>query len=1055
MGNKLILLCVLLSVQVTTFAQQIKLTGKVKDSHGDLLIGVTVKVVGQQIGTVTDFDGVYTLEVDPESKLEFSYIGMKKRFFDVKGRTTLNVVLHEDSELIEEVVVVGYGTMKKSDLSGSVASIKSEDLTVGNPSDLAQGLNGRIAGVNVMQNDGSPGGGMSINIRGANSFTTSSQPLYILDGIPFESSSIPSSDANVGNIQQDNPLSMINPNDIESIEVLKDASATAIYGSRGANGVVIITTKKGSAGRDIIEYSASFSVSQVARKLNYLGAYDYANYMREQVSNSNFYDGQNMNLPYGGTWNSEGKYTPAPEDFLNPGIYTDPTGTFTDQVGVADWQNEIFQNAIKHEHNLRLSGGSDKGTYMISGNYLNQEGVVKNSGFERYTLRTNLTRNLRPWLRVGTNITFTNSETAIAKSNSTSSSILRAALIYPTTYDPVISEREVSDELSWLSSNPLSFINNAKDDLTSININTSSFVEASLLKSLKFRQNIGISYATKSRSSYYDRNTREGMNVDGLAGQGDNQMTRYVFESLLTWNKSFNRNRHRINVLGGFMAEKSIFRSKSMAATNFPNDFTLDYDMSAGLVQKKLKSGYGESSLFSYILRGNYTLFNRFIFTGTYRRDGSSKFIEDNKFANFYSGAFAYRLSEESFMKNVDFISNLKLRTSYGETGNQGINSYMTFTRMGVSNYPFGGNGLVSGGAVSGNLTSSDLKWETTRQFDLGVDIGLFRELVTLTADYYVKNTIDLLQTVVIPSSTGYEAMLINSGIVMNKGVELSLGLNNIFRDSKWDFTVTGNIAFNKNEISGLASDQFAPRLTAGLENVFIQRNGMPIGAIYGYVENGFYDNIAEVKADPQYKNLSDKEALKKVGEVKYLDLDGQVGTTSGDMTIIGNTNPNFTYGLNLALSRGPFRLSAFFQGTQGNDIFNANLLDQDMAKNKNISEEAYCTRWTPDNYENAKWPKPTNESTRNMLISDRFVEDGSFFKLKNVNFEYTFRPKIQTFISGVVVYLNATNLFTLTNYSGYDPEVNSFGSDASRRGVDFYAYPSSRTYTIGTKINF
>ncbi|MFI3240131.1 MAG: TonB-dependent receptor [Bacteroidales bacterium] len=1056
MKKNLLLLFLLFSTLFSVSAQNITLTGSVKDSTGEPLIGAFINVSGTKNGTIADVDGNYSIKVKGNDKVEFSYVGLKPVVVLVNKRNKIDVVLEEDSKLLDEVVAIGYGTAKKSDLSGSVASLKADDIVMGDPSDLAKGLSGKIAGVNVMQNDGAPGGGVSINVRGANSFSTSSQPLYVLDGIPYESSSVPSSTATSGNVQEDSPLSLINPSDIESIEVLKDASATAIYGSRGANGVVLITTKKGKKGRDKIEFSSSFSTSHITKTIDVLDAYDYANYCNEQVDNSNYYDGQTVSYSYSGTWNSTtGKYSPAPSDFLNPGIYTDPTGTYTDIVGVADWQDVIFQTSNKTEYNLRLSGGDEKGNYMISGNYLTQDGVVKNSGFTRYTLRSNINRNLRDWLKAGTNIAFTNSLSKIAKTTTGSDAgILRSALVYPPTYDPELESTEVSDELSWLSGNPYTYINNAKDDLESINVSTSSYIEVRILPTLKFRQNIGIGYANKRRNTYFDSNTREGMYTNGLASQADNYRTSYVSESLLTWDQSFNDGMHKFNLLGGFTAEYAEYGSKSMSATEFPTDLTGEYDMSAGLDPKTLQSAYGENSLISLIMRGNYTLGEKYIFTATFRRDGSSKFVEDNKFANFYSGAAAWRLSEEDFIKELDIFSNLKLRGSIGETGNQGISSYQTFTELGVNNYPFGGT-LSSGGAVYGNITSSDLRWETTRQYDLGIDIGVLNNRVSLTVDYYNKNTRDLLQTLSIPNSTGYTSMLVNSGNVTNEGIEIAIGLTNILDNKKWKWDITGNISFNHNSISGLDSDQFAYSSYSAIQNVFIQRNGLSIGSIYGYVEDGFYDNIAEVLADPEYQGLTETEALKMVGEIKYLDIDGEPGITSGDMTVIGDTNAEFTYGLSSSLSWNNFTLSVFFQGSQGNDIFNATLISQNMSKSKNITQEAYDTRWTAENAENALWPKATNEATRIMLISDRYVEDGSYLKLKNVNLEYRFHLKNKKIFDMITVYANATNLFTITEYSGYDPEMSSFGTNSALKGVDYYAYPSCMTFTLGLKLLF
>lgn len=415
MKRTLLLLCLCLSIIGTLSAQEYLLQGNVKDPKNLPMIGVTVIVEGSNYGAVTDIDGQFNINVSKDDKLNLSFIGYKSVTIPVNNKSEISVIMEEDAIEVEDVVVIGYGTTRKSDLSGSVASISSDDLTLGSPSDIAQGLSGKVAGVNVMQNDGAPGGGMSINVRGVNSFSTSSQPLYVLDGIPYESTSMPSGDSNSGNVQSDSPLSLINPNDIESIEVLKDASATAIYGSRGANGVVLITTKQGKEGQDQIEFSASFSMSQITKKLDYLDASEYATYCNEQVENNNYYYGKSDALPYNGTWNSNGEYSPLPSDFLRPGIYTDASGYYTDTVGTADWQDIIFQNSYKQEYNIRMSGGSDKGTYMLSGNYLTQDGIIKNSGFTRYTLRANLTRNLRKWARVGTNISFSNSATSIAK----------------------------------------------------------------------------------------------------------------------------------------------------------------------------------------------------------------------------------------------------------------------------------------------------------------------------------------------------------------------------------------------------------------------------------------------------------------------------------------------------------------------------------------------------------------------------------------------------------------------------------------------------------------
>jgi len=1051
-------------------AQTYQVSGNVTDAgDGSPLIGVTVQTSTSN-ATMTDIDGNYSLKANKGDVLTFTFIGMETQTITVQSDKNIDVRMQSSNLDLDAVVVIGYGSVKKRDLSGAVAQVKADDLLKGNPANsINQALQGKLAGVQVTQNDGAPGAGISIAIRGTNSFSTNSQPLYIVDGIPFDVASNPSSSLQDGNNQTTNALANINPHDIESIEVLKDASATAIYGSRGANGVVLITTKKGQMGKDKIEFTSNFSVSNTAKRVKVLDPVTYAHYVNEGVTNRLKYEGTAYyELPYPGKWgyqvDAEGKpiynsgiYYPSPEDFANPRTFTDEHGNET-TIGTTNWLDDIFQTAFSQEYNLNISGADNKGWYSISGNYMDQTGIVVNSSYKRYALRTNIGRKLTNWLEIGMNISYTNGKTNLAKSNSSESAVIRSALVFPPTYDHSIN-REESNELNWLAANPYVYVNNAMDMLTTNSVFSSSYVNLKFTDYLSFRQNLGISYSNNNRYTYYNRLTQEGYKPNnGKAAQADNWYKSVVAESLLTFDKTFNKV-HALNVVAGFTFERGDYGNKTMVAKNFPNDITGPYDMSTALEPEPLSTGRGMSKLVSLLGRANYSYDGKYIVTASYRRDGSSKFIEGNKFANFASGALAWRISEESFVKNLNFFDNLKLRLSYGQTGNQGISSYQTQSYLGTANYP------IAGAQASGfaeiewrGALNPDLKWETTDQYNAGLDISVLKGRVNLTVDAYYKKTKDLLQAVKIESSSGMKNMWSNFGHIKNLGLEISGKFYAVTqKDFTWD--IDANISFNKNEIGGLKGDQYANRLWHAADQVFIQRNGAPVGAMYGYVEDGYFDSEAEVRAFPKYSNpkdYSDQVVKSMVGEIKYRDIDGDGDISADkDRVIIGDANPDFIFGLTNNFRWKNFTLSFFLQGMVGNDIFNANLMDINMSGIANIPVFAYNSRWTPENKAGAEWPKAISGGyTREWKISNRYVEDGSYLRLKNLNIGYNFNPGIKE-IGNVHLYVSATNLFTITGYDWFDPDVNAFGGDASRRGVDLYSYPSSRTFSLGLKVDF
>ena len=1027
-----------------TFAQT-TITGRVMDgASNESAIGATVMVVGTTVGTVSDFDGNFTLEV-PDGKfiLQVSMVGYKTQVINIRGKNHIDVTLQEDTQEMDEIVVVGYGTMKKRDLSGSVSQIKSEDLLAGGGTDVAVSLSGKIAGVDVKESDGAPGSGVSITVRGANSFTTSSQPLYIVDGVPFgtDPNGLPQSGANDGHNQSQNPLSMINPNDIEKIEVLKDASATAIYGSRGANGVVIITTRKGQQGKPKVELNIRAGIQQIARKVKMLDAYHYALYQNEAAANSRAYEGGTQRDPYRGEWDypyvgsgyiySQGKYNPSPEDFLHPGLRTDQYGN-VDEVAGTDWQDQIYRLGWSQEYNASVSGGTEKGYYAFSGSYADQRGIIKNTGYQRYTLSINTAWHITKWLEIGTSQHFTHAKTDFQRTNSENTGIIRSSLIFPPTYGPH-QQTEQLDELNWLAANPVNYINGAKDQLKQISWFSSSFVEFTIRPWLKLRQNLGLGYNDGHRSTYYDRHTQEGKSpTNGKAGKASNIWKSLTAETLLTFDHKFNDN-HSINAVLGVTFERGEGSSESMTATNFPNDLTKDADMSLALDRSVLRSSHTVQSLESYLARVNYTLMGRYLFTASARVDGSSSFAAKHKWAPFFSGAFAWRMIDESWMQNQEVLSNWKWRVSYGQTGNQAIGAYRTLTVLEAANYPYTGT-LESGEAMIDwrGPTNPDLKWETTDQVNAGLDVGFLNNRINLTFDYYYKRTRDLLQNVTIPSSSGFSQMMVNSGHVINQGFEFSLGAE-VIDLNDWKWHIDANLSLNRNRIGGLKGDQYATALWSKADQVFLQRNGCPIGTLYGYKEEGI---------DPA------------TGEIIYADLNGDGAVTEADRTIIGNTNPDFTGSLTSRLSWKGLALSFMLQGSYGNDIFNYNLTDITMSNIGNITQEAYNHRWTPDNPYGALWPKATAGYNRTWLISNRYVEDGSFLKIKYITLAYEWYQPAK-WIEKIHVDFTVNNVWTFTKYSWFEPDVNAGGTNASCPGVDSYSYPSARSYALTLNFTF
>lgn len=1039
------------SIEVSSIQQNSNsIKGVVVDSKGEPIIGATIKVSGSKTATVTDVEGRFVLDANGSPLITVSFIGYKSQTVRVKGKN-VRIVLEDDASALDEIVVVGYGYVRKSDLTGSVGQLKGGDIMKNSPISMEQGMQGRISGVNVVANDGAPGGGISIQIRGTNSFQGSTEPLYVIDGVPVADSNDDTINFESETASYNNVLSSLNPNDIASIEVLKDASATAIYGSRGANGVVLITTKSGEGMnmKDQITVSYKTSFSNPVKKIKMLGASDYAKYRNMSYINTqevSKFPWEQINLPFPGMTNSEGVYKKGPDDYSNDPYY---------------WQDQIFRTGVTHDLNASIAGQTKGLDYALSAGYTTQTGIVKGSDYTRYTLKLNLNKQVKPWLKIGTSISgsFANSsviKSATSNRNNGTEGVIRSALTFPATYFV----DEVDDEYSMVAL-PSRYVEALNQNKT-MSFRSSSYANINLAKGLMFRTVLGYNYTTNNANKYWPSDLAEGKTVNGRSYAGDNWRSSLVFDNLLMFNRTFGK--HNVSATFGTSWENSKYYNKMIAVQGFGTDITEGWLLQDASEYYKVNSDKGESQLFSIIARFAYNYAGKYYLTFTARDDVSSKFVEGKRAAFFPSIGVSYRLSEEKFMKPLEnILSNVKIRYSYGASGNQAISSYQTFALLASANYPFGTsvqNGYATNTYNPGN---SSLTWETTWQHDAGVELELFRRVV-LELDYYHKKTTDLLQYKQTPPSTGIMQVLSNAGSVINKGFEANLKVRAI---TKKDFSLNigANISFNKNELTDFSEDPMFPNSIYNSLRPYALADGHSIGSFYGYQSDGIWNSREEVIGShqfqtqyPNYTLTSDDAATEEIirrdwiGELRYVDNDGDGFITDKDQTWIGDANPDFYYGFNVDLTWKNFDLSMLFQGVHGNDIFNMNSLRfYDVGDTRNIPYYVYDNSWSI-NPTNAVAPKIFYYSGRDIKFTRMFLDDGSYLKLRTLSLGYTFRKPLP-FIQSVRLSATANNLFTITDYEGYDPEVNSFGSTPSLRGIDSGAYPQQRSFIFGLNV--
>ena len=987
-------------------------TGKVTDENGSPLPGATILEKGTTNGVVTDAEGQYTLTVSNENAvLSFSFVGYVAEEIPLQGRALLDVSLVPDLTALQEVVVVGYGTQEKRDLTGAVASVQEEDFTQGVTNSALQLLNGRAAGVFVSQSSSAPGAELSVRVRGAGSINSDNDVLIVVDGLPSASTQA------------------LSPDDIESIEVLKDASAAAIYGTRAANGVILITTKKGQKGKVRVDYSGYIGTQEVAERIDMLSARDYMQVLNELLE-------------------AQGE---APR-FTQEEINAIGEGT--------DWQEEVFQTAIAQSHQLSISGGSEKSNYYVGLNYLNQDGIVKGSDFQRYNLRFN--QEVRPVdkLKLNFNLNFNRNVTqSILSSNAANESAgpINTAIQYDPTISTALDEDGIYQRNPLVNlENPLALVNGV-DDQTIVNRAYGTIsADYELIEGLTATARLGIDLRNQRRDFYNSRLTMAGRSAGGIGEVESEEENHWLAEFFGTYKKTFNKH-HDLTVLGGFTLEEFDNRRVLASSQGFLSDVTGTNLLQSGDGDEgdNVESGRNINRLNSFIGRVNYTLFDKYLLTASVRADGTSRFAEGNKYAIFPSVSMAWRISDESFFPQDQVLTDLKLRVGYGQLGNQAIDNFETIQTFRAAGNAVLGDGLVQGVAPA-RIPNNELQWETSEEFNFGLDFAFFGGRLSGSVDYFIKTTKDQLFNRPVPATTGFNSVRVNFGEVRNSGVELLLESVNIDKDLKWTTTLT--MAALKNEVRELP--EFIPEIISGnigsfTSNFLIVREGETLRSFYGYEITGIFQEGDDIA------NSAQPDALP--GHPIYRDLNNDRAITSDDRVVLGKPLPDLTFGINNSFQYKGFGLDIFFIGVRGIEALNNNILESLFPINfeRNRIAEHYLNRWTPAN-PGAKFPSGVNPSSYGggRAVNSLTVSDASFLRLKTVTLSYEVPVADNLkFLDRLSFYIAGDNLFTITDFVGYDPDANAgTGGNDPTLGIaktSYNSYPLNRTFRLGAKIGF
>ena len=974
------------------FAQQITVQGVVKDQTGETVIGASVMEKGTTNGTITGIDGDFSLNMSPNGTLVVSFVGYKTQEVQVKGQKQLQVVLSEDAEMLDEVVVIGYGTMKKSDLTGAVSSIGNKDIKDSPVSNLGQAIQGKISGVQIVD-AGKPGDNVSIKIRGLGSINNC-DPLVVIDGVPT-----------------DLGLSSLNMADVERLDVLKDASATAIYGSRGANGVVMITTKRGTEGKGKLAVSANYSFQNATNVPSLLNAAQYAELSNDMMVNS----GRNPN-----------------PEWANPS-----------ELGAGtDWMDELLRTGVMQNYTVSYSGGNEKSHYYVSGGFLDQSGIVKSVNYRRFTFQSNSDAQVLKWLKFSNNITFS-ADTKKSGSYNIGDA-LKALPIYPVkNEDGSWSGPDGNSEWYGSTRNPIGPTELNKSQTDGYNFLANLTAELTFTKWLKFKSTFGYDAKFWFIDNFTPKyNWKPTPTEETSRYKSDNKSFTYLWDNYFLFDHTFSE-KHRVGLMAGMSAQWNTNDYLNAQKNVFMFDNV--HEMDNGEEMYAIGGNETEWALLSYMARVNYSYEDRYLLTATIRRDGSSRFGKKHRWGTFPSVSVAWRASQEKWFPKNDYINDLKVRAGYGVTGSQAsVGNYSYLASYNTSVYPFGISSGNQTALVSSTLANPYIHWEEVAQTNIGFDASLFNSRVMFSFDAYLKETRDMLVKASIPITSGFEdttTTYTNAGKVRNQGIEMSLHTINLTGELGWETNLTAT--YNKNKIKDLNSD--VPYYINQINNSYVTMlaKDYPINVFYGYVTDGIFQNQSEV-------NTHAVQPGAEPGDIRFRDLNNDGVINDSDRTVIGNPNPSWLFSMNNSLSYKGFELSVFLQGIAGNKIYNANNIDNtSMAAAYNQTTDV-LKRWQGEGTSNSMPRAVFGDPNQNTRVSDRFVENGSYLRLKNITLSYTF-PKQwlqKAQIENARLSLSCENVATITGYSGFDPEVGINGIDQNR-------YPISRTFSLGLNFNF
>ena len=1032
-------------------ASRISVSGKITSTENQQPVtGASILEKGTGNGTSSDKNGLFSISVPRNAVLVITNTGFKEKEVRVAENLTLEIELEPSAQQLSDVVVIGYGTQKKKDLTGSIVNLTQKDLTLGPSASFDQMLQGKVAGAQVTQTSGAPGGNVNVIIRGISSITGGNSPLYVIDGYAigtggggsdltnfstnsYSAAGIASSSAT----NKINPLSNINPADIESIQILKDASATAIYGSRGSNGVIIITTKRGRSGRPVISFDISAGQQELQNKIDLLGPRQYAEFVANGRDNAWVYAGGNANDP-----NSvRSTATQVKPQFRDPSSIPEP-GT--------DWQDVIFRKALVQNYQLSVAGGSKDVKYYVSGNYFDQDGIIIGSNFKKFNLRSNIDARISNKLKLGTSFSgsYSYGDFARAEGHLQHRGLISAALasdptipVYDSTGQPY---SEFSSPTGIPVENPLVIASEFSDKRNVANIFTNTFLEYEITKGLIFKSSFGVNYTTSDTRLWKSSKIGIATSRTGVATAGVTSIKslNYLNENTLNYRKVIN-DKHEIDALGGFSVQKNSDNVLQAGATDFPTDEVTF--LTAGSVTSGTNY-ISEWSMVSWFARLNYVFAGKYLITGTIRQDGSSRFGSNNKWGTFPSIALGYRLSDENFMRNIKFISNLKLRASYGISGNNLISNYASQGLMGITRNV--NNGVVVSGITPSSLSNDNLTWEQSVQTNIGFDLGLFDNRITFTADFYRSVKQNLLLNVTLPAASGFGSSVQNIGELENKGMEFSLYTENI-RGKNFQWTTNFNISANQNEI--LALNTNAVRISNS--DYQVSEVGKPISSFFLMKTTGVFMSADEISKNPV-------QSTRVVpGDLKFEDANKDGKITTADRTIVGSPWPDYIWGLDNRFTYKSLTLSVSINASHGNEVYfqggEISLNDAGVQNQLVMIDQRYKSA---TNTGNGQLPRAIrNDYAFTLSSSSRYMFDGSFVKIRDINLSYMFPQRIVSKLraQSLSVYADATNVYTFTDYPGYDPEGSIGGDNVAKSGVDYFAYPNPRIFTLGLRLAF